>query len=56
MLSLNWQWKNQLDIWSSKSKFFCVYRSYMESIFIEMNNDDDDLNLHLRDQMSNWFR
>ena len=40
------------DIWSCKCKFFCVYRPYKESISKEMNNDD--LNLHLHDQMSGW--
>ena len=36
-------------------KFFCVYRPYKESISKEMNNDND-LNLHLHDQMSGWLR
>ena len=31
-----------------------VYRPYKESISKEMNNDD--LNLHLHDQMSGWLR
>ena len=45
------QWRSQPDIWSCKCKFFCVYRPYKESISKEMNNDND-LNLHLHDQMS----
>ena len=35
------QCRSQPDIWSCKCKFFCVYRSYKESIFKEMNNDND---------------
>ena len=49
------QWRSQPDIWSCKCKFFCVYRLYKESISKEMNNDND-LNLHLHDQMSGWLR
>ena len=49
------QWRSQLDIWSCKCKFFCVYRPYKESISKEMNNDND-LNLHLHYQMSCWLR
>ena len=49
------QWRSQPDIWSWKCKFFCVYRSYKEPIFKEINNDNH-LNLHLHDQMSGWLR
>ena len=49
------QWRSQPDIRSCKCKFFCVYRPYKESISEEMNNDND-LNLHLHDQMSGWLR
>ena len=52
--SLVIQWRSQPDIWSCKCKFFCVYRPYKESISKEMNNDN--LNLHLHDQMSVWLR
>ena len=38
-----------------KCKFFCVYRPYKESISTETNNNND-LNLHLHDQMSGWLR
>ena len=41
-----YQWRSQPDIWSCKCKFFCVYRPYKESISKEMNNDNNDLNLH----------
>ena len=42
--------------WSGKCKFFCVYRPYKESFSKEMNNDND-LNLHLHDQLvSGWLR
>ena len=36
-------------------QFFCVYRPYKEPISKEMNNDNN-LNLHLHDQMSGWLR
>ena len=49
------QWWSQPVIWSCKCKFFCIYRPYKESISKEMNNDND-LNLHLHDQMSGWLR
>ena len=38
------QWRSQLDIWSSKCKFFR-----------EMNNDND-LNLHSMTKLSGWLR
>ena len=47
------QWRSQPDIWSCK--FFCVYRPYKEPISKEINNDNH-LNLHLHDQMSDWLR
>ena len=37
-----------------KCKFFCVYRPCKESISKEMNSNND-LNLHLHDQMSGWL-
>ena len=49
------QWRSQPEIWSCKCKFFCVYRPYKEQISKEMNNDNN-LNLHLHDQMSSWLR
>ena len=49
------QWRSQPDNWSCKCKFLCVYRPYKESISKERNNDND-LNLHLHDQMSGWLR
>ena len=36
-------------------KVICVYRQYNESVSEEMNNDND-LNLHLNDQMSGPLR
>ena len=39
------QWRSQIDIWSSKCNFSCIYRRYKESISEEMNNSND-LNLH----------
>ena len=48
------QWRSQLDIWSCKCKFFCVYRPYKESITKEMNNDND-LNLHSMTKLSGWL-
>ena len=47
--------RSQPDICSCKCKFFCVYRPYKEPISKEMNNNND-LNLHLHDQMSGWLR
>ena len=49
------QWRSQPDVWSCKCKFFCVYRPYKGPISKEMNNDND-LNLHLHDQMSGCLR
>ena len=49
------QLRSQPEIWSCKCKFFCVYRPYEISISKEMNNDND-INLHLHDQMSGWLR
>ena len=49
------QWRSRPDIWSCKCKFFCVYRPYKEPNSTGMNNDND-LNLHLHDQMSGWLR
>ena len=49
------QWQSQPDIWSCKYKVICLYRQYNESISEEMNNDND-LNLHLNDQMSGRLR
>ena len=48
------QWQSQPDIWSCKCKVICVYRQYNESISEEMNNDND-LNLHLNDQIRAGF-
>ena len=36
-------------------QIFLCFRPYKESISEEMNNDND-LNLHLHDQMSGWLR
>ena len=35
--------------------FLCLYKPYKESISTEMNTNND-LNLHLHDQMSGWLR
>ena len=39
----------------TQNKFFCVYKPYKESISKEMNANNN-LNLHLHDQMSGWLR
>ena len=48
--TVSYQWRSQPDIWSCKCKFFCLYRRYKELIPKEINNDND-LNLHLHDQI-----
>ena len=41
-------------VMQNKCKFFCVYRTYNESISKEMNNDNDS-NLHSWTKLSGWF-
>ena len=53
-VSLNRQ-KMIIHVVRFKCKVFCVYTPYKESISKEMNKNNN-LNLHLHDQMSGWLR